>query len=393
MNSFLKKLLFFIFCLFFSTGTLVSAEGNSIIQIDFFYSDLCPHCANENEFLEGMEEKYSNIQINRYSILDSENAEILVEKYQEFEVPEEYWGSIPVTFINDKYYLGFSLENTGKTIESVIVSEIEGTVSDVEEENNSLITIPLIGEIDVFALSPLALSIILGTLDGFNACAMVALGFLLAVLISTGVRKRIILIGGVFILVSGLIYFIFISAWLNLFLLLSHLKIITVIIGIVIVIFALSMLKDYFSGVVCKLCRVDPNGKEDFATKTQRKLFTKMEKFINSDMPLPVVLLSIALVAAGINTVELFCSFGFPAAFTKILTSMDLATSSYYFYLFLYIVFYMIDDFIIFLIAVFTLKITQASERYLKIIKLISAVALLILGLVILLNPSFLMSI
>ena len=207
---------------------------------------------------------------------------------------------------------------------------------------------------------------------------------------ATGIRQRVFIIGSVFILVSGIVYFLFISAWLNLFLVLENIKFITILVGLIVTFFAVFLLKDYFSGVVCKLCQVNP-GKQSFFTRMEQKLFLRMQKLISSKMSLPLTILGVAVVAAGINMVELCCSFGFPLVFTKILTSWELSTLSYYSYLLVYILFYMLDDFIIFLIAVWTLRTTQASEKYLKAIKLISGILLLLLGLTILIKPELLM--
>lgn len=322
-------------------------------------------------------------------VWEQEKLAVLEKLYNEHEVPREVWGLVPVTFIDDSYFLGFG-ENTGQEIENKVRETLGLSNTTMEPEQNNKIKIPFIGEIDIKGFSPLALAIVLGALDGFNACAMVALGFLLAVLVATGIRKRVVMIGSVFILVSGLVYFVFISAWLNLFLVLENIKIITVLVGVIVTFFAIFLLKDYFSGVVCKLCQIQP-GKQSFFTRIEQKLFLKMQKFTSAEMSLPIALLGVAVVAAGINMVELCCSFGFPLVFTKILTSWNLPSASYYFYLLIYILFYMLDDFIIFLIAVWTLRVTQASEKYLKAIKLISGILLLLLGLIILINPEILM--
>jgi len=190
-------------------------------------------------------------------------------------------------------------------------------------------------------------------------------------------------------LVSGLVYFLFIATWLNLFLVTFNIKLITNIVAVIIILSAIFILRDYFTDVVCKLCETDP-AKQNIFTRIQQKLFTKMQQFSSADMPLPLALLGIAVVAAGVNMVELACSFGLPLAFTKILTSWNLSKASYYFYLLIYIIFYMIDDFVIFLIAVYTLKMTQASQKYLKLVTLVSGIVLLILGLIMLINPEIL---
>ncbi len=365
------------------------------IDIYFFYSKICPHCVQEKVFLEKLEKEYSQIEIKKLGLFEKENVELLKEKYGKYQVPSQKQGLVPITFIEERYFLGYRDEQTtGKEIKDYVQGLIENQkpspdgeiVSPLEKE----IKIPILGKINLSNLSPLFLSILLGALDGFNACAMVALGFLLAVLISTGIRKRIFLIGGTFILVSGIVYFLFISAWLNLFLCLSHIKFITAIVGIIITLFAILLLKDYFKGVVCRICEVKP-GKENILTKFEKKLFEKIRTLSTTQVSLPLALLGVAVVAAGVNMVELCCSFGFPLVFTKILTSFNLSTPSYYFYLLIYILFYMLDDFLIFTFAVSTLRITQVSQKYLRFIKLISGILLLILGLLILIKPEILM--
>jgi thiol-disulfide isomerase/thioredoxin len=362
------------------------------VEVLFFFTNTCPHCAEEKKFLASLEKRYPQVEIKRYELPQEENISFLKELYQKYEVPQEKWGLVPVTFIEDRYFVGYGThETSGKEIENYLRTFFPDAEEPEEWLEASLeqIRLPFFGEIDVSDFSPLTLAVALGTLDGFNACAMVALGFLLSVLIATGTRKRIILIGGTFILVSGLVYFLFISAWLNLFLFLSNVKFITTLVGIIIVISALFLLKEYFMGIVCRICEVNL-GKEGILTKIEKGLLKQMERFSSFQMPLPLALLGIAAVAAGVNMVELSCSLGLPLAFTKILTGWQLSKASYYFYLFIYILFYMIDDFLIFLVAVFTLRMSQASRGYLKAIKLISSVLLLILGLVMLINPAIL---
>ncbi len=363
-------------------------------EITFFYSETCSYCLKEEKFLNQLEEKYNDLVIHRYNIADRESVELLKDLYQQYQVPEEQWGMIPATFLKEKYLIGYGGdETTGKEIENCIkecLVETEESETGLMEASLKKIKLPILGEIEISNFSPLLLSVVLGTLDGFNACAMIALGFLLSVLIaSSGTRRRIILIGGTFILVSGLVYFLFIATWLNLFLITFNIKFITNLVAIIIILSAIFILRDYFTDVICKLCETDP-AKQNIFTKIQQKLFAKMQQFSSTDVPLPIALLGIAVVAAGVNMIELACSFGLPLVFTKILTSWKLSKASYYFYLLVYILFYMIDDFVIFLIAVYTLKITQTSQKYLKLVTLISGIVLLILGLIMLINPEIL---
>jgi len=392
MKKFVLTILIFIF-LFAISGTTFAQEK---IEINFFFSPSCHYCAQEKEFLNTLEKKYPELEIKRFNTFEKESVKLLKKLYQEYKVPLEEQGWVPITFTPKEYFLSFN-EKIAKDIENCILeckltepreSPAEETLTPIDLEKR--ISLPIIGKINVSKLSPLALSIVLGALDGFNACAMVALGFLLSLLVATGIRKRVFLIGGVFILVSGIVYFIFISAWLNLFLVLEQIKLITYLVGIIIIVFSIFLLRDYFHGIICRLCKINQNSDNIF-TRFEKTLFGKMERISNSSISLPLILFGVAAVAAGVNLVELVCSFGFPLAFTKILSSLSLPIISYYFYFLIYIIFYMLDDFIIFMIAVLTLRITQVSEKYLKVIKLISGIFLLLLGLIMLIKPGILM--
>jgi thiol-disulfide isomerase/thioredoxin len=382
-------LAFFLFSLILNQVSLASPEEEAL-GVNFFHKPGCPTCAKEEVFLEKLEEKYPEVKVNRFSVLEEEGANLLKGFYEDYNVSRRDQGWVPITFIGERYFMSFiDEETTGKEMDDYIQGLLEGEERKGTSSSRKDIALPVFGKIDFSNKHPLFLSVLLGALDGFNACAMVALGFLLAVLIATGIRRRVILIGGTFILVSGVVYFFFITAWLNLFLYFTNIKFVTLLVGVVIILFSISLLRDYFRKVVCKVCEVG-TGKKSALTRFQEKLFEKMEKFSSGQVSLPLALLGISIVAAGINTVELVCSLGLPVAFTKILTSYNLSPFSYYFYILVYVIFYMIDDFLIFLIAVFTLRITQASQKYLRAIKLISGLLLLALGLIMIIKPEFL---
>ncbi|MBU1046110.1 hypothetical protein KJ616_03270 [Patescibacteria group bacterium] len=397
-NKINKILIAGIFAALLGALGFVSLPGKALlaettggrIEMTIFYSETCVHCVHEKAFLEELEERYPNFTANEFLISNSENHLLLADLYERYEVPQSVQGFVPISFVGEKYFLGYTDdETTGKEIEDYIISLINaGGDSSVAGEEP--IRIPVFGwEIYPSKLSPLPLAIVLGTLDGFNACAMVALGFLLAVLVATGVRGRVIIIGGTFILVSGIVYFLFVAAWLNLLLVSKHLQLITTLVGVVIIVFSIFLLKDYIYGAACKLCEIRPAKRKIF-TRAQKKLLDTMKKIVASNGSLPVLLLGVVAVAAGVNSVELVCSFGFPLAFTNVLSDLNLSIFSRYIYILIYILFYMLDDFIIFLIAVFTLKITGVSQKYLKTVKLISAIVLLALGVIMILNPGLL---
>ncbi len=377
---------------------------NDKVEVNIFYSPTCPHCTDERTFFDKLEPQYPELIVNRFDITNKENVEKLKVFYSEYNVLKSEYGMVPITFINKEYFVGFN-SSIQKSLESKIGQFVKECRKELIKENcdqnNSLdnvskrseIFIPIIGKITIGSPHPFLLSAVFGFLDGFNACAIMALAFLLAVLVGTGNRKRIIIIGGTFVLTSGLVYFMFISAWLNLFMFINYIKMATVIISLLVIFFGVMLLKDYFVKIICKICDVPEGKKEGFITKFQRKIFSTMSKVGKSSVSLFVAIPVVIMLAAGVNTIELFCSLGLPMAYTKILTSYNLSPLSYYFYISVYILFYVLDQLIILFIAIFSLKITTVSEKYLRFVKLVSGIVLVILGVLMLINPEILTAI
>lgn len=404
INKISLKLILTVILAWSFLATSFPAYAADPVEINFFFSKTCSVCAAEKVFLAEIEQRSPEIIINRHDVADEATTNIIKDFYQNYEVPSEVWGLVPATFIGDRAYLGFD-DKTQRAMEDQIAAISSGEISgflggsnqndaQIVDQSSSLenkkIKLPFLDEFSVISLSPLFLSIVVGLLDGFNVCALVALGILLAILVSTGDRKRVIIVGGVFVLVSGLIYYIFIAAWLNIFLFFGYIKIITYIVSGLILLFALIILKEYFNEIICKLCHIEGDGKDDMLTRIQKYLFAKTSKAVSVEMPLIWTIITVAVISAGINTIELVCSLGFPLAYTKILAARDLATYQYYLYLLVYVFFYILIELVIFLMAVGTMRMKKIPHVHLKIIKLISGLMLLALGLIMLFKPELL---
>ena len=399
----MKKILIalsFLF-LFLFTANFVQAQDEKPVEIYFFWGEGCPYCAQESEFLDKMEDKYPTLTLKKFEIYNStSNFELLEEMKDKYNAGHIH--SVPVIFVGDYDPLvGYRNDyTTGNTIEERIrfctqkgclkpsevskekagVQEEEGTSSSLKEEK---VDLPLFGEVNVSKSGLFIFSAMVGILDGFNACAMWSLCFLLTFLVSSGSRKRVFIIGGTFILVSGLVYFVFMSAWMNFFKFAGYLDPIRLVLSILAILFGIVCIKDFFAfgkGISFIL-----------PEKTRDKIVAKMKKLTKPGLALGATILGVAVLAFGVNLIEVLCTTGFPAIYTKILTAHELPSISYYFYLLVYIFFYMLDDFIIFSIAVLTLKSNKFERKYGRLSKLISGIIILLLGLIMLLKPELLM--
>jgi hypothetical protein len=190
-----------------------------------------------------------------------------------------------------------------------------------------------------------------------------------------------LLIGGIFVFFSGLIYFIFLAAWLNFFLITSQIRIITIIAGIVALVIGFINVKDFFffkKGVSLSI-----------SDSHRIKLIKKMHNLVHA-ASLPSMIIGTILLAITSNMYELLCTAGFPMVFTKILTEKGLSMFQYYAYLFLYCLVYIIPLLVIVLIFTFTFGSKRLSQSQGEALKLISGLMMLSLGALIVFKPELL---
>jgi hypothetical protein len=101
--------------------------------------------------------------------------------------------------------------------------------------------------------------------------------------------------------------------------------------------------------------------------------------------------MGIISLAISVNLIELVCSAGLPAIYTNLLSSIELPGWQYYLYLFFYILIFMLDDLIIFFVAVKTFQVTGITNKYTKYSSLIGGIIILIIGVLLIFKPEVLM--
>jgi thiol-disulfide isomerase/thioredoxin len=355
------------------------------VNIYFFWSRSCPHCSQEKPFLEKLEQNYDNLKIHSFEVGNNrENADLLIKIGEELNVNTR---GVPFTIIGEQYFPGWhNEETTGIAIENAVKCAIEngcddmvgGFISPAPEK----IDLPLFGEIEIKNFSLPILTIIIAALDGFNPCAMWVLLFLISLLLEMKNKKRMWILGTVFIVSSAFVYFLFMSAWLNLFLFLGIIGSVRIVIGLTAVIAGGYNLKEYFFNKTSG-CKVT-------GSKKRKKVFEKL-KAITQKKEFLLAIGGMVALAFSVNLVELICSAGLPAIYTQILTLTELAQWQYYLYLMLYILIFMLDDLFIFFIAMKTLQLTGITTKYSRASHLIGGIAMLIIGILLIFKPDLLM--
>lgn len=390
----MKKILVLIISLFFFIPISVMAfnkdyedvtanivnekiEENKI-NIYLFYSYTCPHCHDEIEYFKELEKKYENkINIYKYEVLKNKDNAVLMKTTKNlFDVSST---GVPFTVIGKEYILGFS-ETTKDQIEYILDNYLkeENNIKNETQER----TIPILGKIDVKKTSLTLVGIILGFIDGFNPCAMWILLLLINMTLSINDRKKMITIGLTFIITSGIIYFLSMLG-ISVILDLTMVNLVRDLIALVAIILGIYNLYIYIKTRKDTGCHV--------VDKEKRKGIIKKINDILSKKSSLLMILGTIVLASSVNLVELACSLGFPTIYLELLSINNIHGLAKILYLIIYIFFYLIDDLIIFLIAVFTLKSKGISTRYNKLVNLIGGILMILMGLLLIFKPNWIM--
>lgn len=390
----MKKLKFLILTILLLLPISISAKEK--VNLYLFHSETCMHCQAEIEYLNTLKEEYDNLKIHLYEV-DShkDNLQKMIKVKDKLGIDSP---NVPFTVIGNYYYIGFSdgigdgikelVEKFSNEKETNMVKPIleDKEVPDLKMINGEIKTINVFGkEINPANLSLPVLSIVLGTIDGFNPCAMWVLIFLISMLFNMKDRKKMWCIGITFLFTSAVVYLLFMFAWLGITTtLLTKVSWFKILIALVALTGAFINLRSFYRSIKTGSgCEVVDNNK-------RKKIMTRIRK-ITSEKSFILALIGVMILAASVNIIELACSAGIPVLFTNVLALNNLTQTQTTLYILLYILFFLIDDIIVFVIAMLTLNIKAISTRYTKYSHLIGGILMLIIGLLMLIKPSWLM--
>ncbi len=359
-----------------------------MIHLHFFWSLSCPHCVRAQPFVEALPKKFPWLAVHSYELTkhrDNVQLYVALAKYLGTEVssvPGFIFCKTLMTGYGNEETTGAALIRTLKQCRSAHAQKLlNGGRLAPTVEHPSSIHAPFFGDIDITGLSLPVLTLVIAGMDAFNPCAFFVLLFLLSLLVHAKSRSRMLFIGGTFVLFSGLIYFAFMAAWLNVFLWIGELRVITTVAGLIALSMAVVNIKDYFwfqRGVSLTIPEAAKPG-----------LFKRIRDLTQARSIAPMLVGTVTLAIAA-NTYELLCTAGFPMIYTRALTLNDLTPETYYLYLLVYNLIYITPLAIMVVVFSLTLGSRKLGERGGRILKLVSGLMMLGLGVTLLLAPELL---
>ena len=413
----MKKIVFIFTFLFLLLPFSVNA--NEKVNVYLFYGDGCPHCSALEKYLD---EEYSNdkdVKVYKYEVWNDADNQELWKKVE--DVTGEEAKGVPYFVIGKEVFQGYSAndvwekkvddaikkakktdynDNVGITLGLVKGKVIkdddtskpnydpdkkEADISDYynnDSDSNTKLNIPVIGTVNLKDMSIPVIAILIGLVDGFNPCAMWVLIFLITMLFDYPSRKKMWILGCTFLFTSAFIYFLFMISFLKVATFINSINILKLLIAIFALVFGGFNIYRYFKtkDVGC-----------DVVDKNKRRKIINRIKNILSSKSFALAIGGIILLAISVNLIELLCSMGLPVMFTEILAYNNIAGVKNILYIILYIIFFLIDDLIVFFIAMKTLKITAISNKYSKYSHLIGGLIMIAIGLLMILKPEWLM--
>jgi len=361
-----------------------AGEAGAPVDLHFFWSLSCPHCRNAHPFIANLPVALPWLRLHEHEIsrdrAAAERFRALVEKAGAGDI-----AGVPAFYFCGELHFGWESEaSTGELLRRRLTACHERGLTVVPGDNAAPgagmneVELPFVGRVDAASLSLPVLTIVLAALDAFNPCAFFVLLFLLSMMAHQKSRGRMLAIGAVFVLISGLMYFAFMAAWLNVFQLIGHLAAVTLAAGALAVLIGLLNVKDFF---------LFKQGPSLSISDARRGDIARRARAILAAEHLPAMLLATVVLAVAANFYELLCTAGFPMVFTRLLTLNEPSLAARYGWLALYNLIYVLPLAAIVVLFARTLGARRLSEREGRLLKLLSGLMMLGLGLLLLFVP------
>lgn len=404
---------FFSFALLFLVFnvTTIRAETTSEVTpiiITVLGRPDCQHCKDELAFLDSLKQVRSDFSVTYINVLEEDGKQIwstLIEK-------EQLSQATPVTLIGSNLIQGFDhADTTGRRFielldqkptsysleeflqkggsQALNTKGAETISNGLCDENTECavtadpiyVSLPFFGVVNIKEYSLPMLAIILGFIDGFNPCAMWVLVTFLVILVQVGDRKKMWTFAGLFIIAEAIMYYLILTVWFTTWNFVKLDQFVTPLVGL------LAIGSGFFFLYEWK----NSDGSCEITSSDQKqKTRAKIKEIVAKPLTF-VTALGIIGIALSVNIIEFACSIGIPQAFTKIveLNSPNWVTTNLY--LFTYILFYMVDDFIVFGLALYSFEKIGLTSKYSRWSNLVGGCLMLLLGILLLFKPGWLL--
>jgi thiol-disulfide isomerase/thioredoxin len=366
-------------------------QATDPVTLLYFGADGCPYCTQMQVFLDDLERRFGDdLEVVRHDVSGDQAAR--ARWVRELTERGHQPSGVPTAILGEQVWIGFDV-GIGDRITSAVAAAIadrapvdeEARVdapdaADPPETPDTALDVPFLGSVDAAAHSALAATAMIAFIDGFNPCSLWVLVVLLGMVLNAGAtRRRIALIGGTFLMVTGLIYGAFIAGVFTVIGFIEHLGALRVGVASIALFVGAVNVKDHLA-YKKGLSFTIPD-------RFKPRIYRSGRSIRDTDRPLAAVLGTTIAMAVGISLVELPCTAGFPVIWSGILRTQGVGGAEFGALLTLYLLIYVLDELVLFGAVLVTLKIGRFEERHGRLLKLVGGMVMIALGIVLLAAP------
>ncbi|AHE98802.1 glutaredoxin family protein [Thioalkalivibrio paradoxus] len=366
------------------------------VRMYVFWSESCPHCINQKPFLRDLEQRYPELTVDEREISRTRTHHPLFVSLALAHGVEP--GSVPTIFLGGKAWIGDG-PDIRREIEATVRSEIARLASREQRATETpaveavpelpsdsaapsathSLDVPLLGSVNLGVQPVVVTTALIAFIDGFNPCSLWVLTLLLGLVIHSGSRGRIALVGITFLTTTALIYGAFIAGVFGVLSYVLYLTWVQWLVAAFALTFGLVNIKDYF------WFRTGPSF--TIAESHKPGIYKGIRGLMDRRLTGLALIAATIVMAAGIALVELPCTAGFPVVWSGIVADQNIAGMAFLLLLGLYLLIYLLIELVVFVAALVTLRMGRFEENHGRVLKLVGGTIMVALALVLVLNP------
>jgi glutaredoxin len=367
-------------------GGGVARARDPTVDLYIFHLNSCPHCQAARTFLAELSEEVPELVLHEYEVSSDPVAQHLFA-----EMTAELGGepaAVPTIIVGDRMWVGFN-DAIAAEIRSEVAARASGAADDAaaqaggggDERDSEWVEVPFVGDVDVGSSSLLVSTVVIAFVDGVNPCSLWVLSILLALVLHSGSRRRVVLVGTSFLLVTTALYGLYMVGAYSLLSYASFLSWIQRLVAAVVAVFAFVNLRDYFRSQPATLA---------IPASAKPGIYRRARALIAPDRSALAVAAGTAALAAGVSLIETPCSAALPLLWTDLLASHDASTAAAVTLFALYMAIFLADELALFGAVALTMRATRLQERHGRLLRLVTGSVMLGLAAVMLLDPTLL---
>ncbi len=349
------------------------------VELIVFHGDGCPHCARMLAFLDDLEARVPELTVVRYEVwYDRANQVIFVDTLAELGQEPS---AVPTVVFGGRVYVGYT-DALAERIETVVLDLVAGVTPDAQDD--FVIDVPFAGSVDVGSRSLVGATVLIAFVDGVNPCSLWVLSMLMALVVHSGSRSRVFAVGGLFLLITSLLYGLYMLGAYSTLSIVGRQTWIRIAVALVAGIFGAFHLKEHWTSKGPSVT-IPANRKPG--------IFRRMRTLADPNRSLPATLGGTAVLAVGVSLLETPCTAGLPLLWTSLLSERGIPAAGAVVLFLLYLLVFLIDELVIFGAVVVTMRATKIQEQQGQVLQLIGGTLMLTLALAMVAAPHLLDSV